>query len=389
MAIVLLSSAMLYGCAAQTQKCPPSGQQVQPAAPSVRYEPAQWSQLDGWTVDSLDQSWSAFLASCTARKLHVDWSAVCELARQQTIQSSRDAQRFFEAQLAPYRVVYDDGVGKTSDSGLITGYYEPILRGSRSANGVYKVPLFAPPDDLLTIDLGDLYPALKGQRVRGRLQGKKVVPYFDRAQLETSDSTRGKELVWVDDPIDAFFLQIQGSGRIQLEGQAMIRLAYADQNGHPYRAIGRYLVDKGELTLDEASAQGIQRWLRAHPERLKEVLSSNPSVVFFREEPLINPQEGPKGSLGVALTAGRSIAVDPRFIPLGTPVFLATTYPDSTAPLQKLTLAQDTGGAIRGGVRADFFWGSGPAAGESAGKMRQEGRLWVLWPKGKRPAQGA
>jgi len=176
-------------------------------------------------------------------------------------------------------------------------------------------------------------------------------------------------------------LEVQGSGRVQLTDGTVIRLLYADQNGQPYHSIGRYLVTIGALTVSEATIPGIRAWLAAHPERLQEVLDANPSVVFFTEAPLGDPNLGPKGAAGVALTAGRSIAVDPAHIPLGTPVFLATTLPDSGAPLQKLVIAQDTGGAISGAPRADYFCGSSPQAEALAGKMRQQGSLWMLWPR--------
>jgi membrane-bound lytic murein transglycosylase A len=235
---------------------------------------------------------------------------------------------------------------------------------------------------LLTIDMAALYPELKGMRLRGRVAGNKVVPYFSRAELMQADRLGGRELLWVDDPVDAFFLQVQGSGRVQLaEAGETVRLAYADQNGHPYRSIGRYLVDKGEMTLDQASAQNIKAWIAAHPGRRQEVLNANPGYVFFKEEKVGDPSKGPKGALGVPLTAQRSIAVDPQFVPLGVPVFLATTQPASELPLRRLMLAQDTGGAIRGPVRADFFWGFGAEAGERAGRMKQRGAMWVLLPK--------
>jgi membrane-bound lytic murein transglycosylase A len=189
-------------------------------------------------------------------------------------------------------------------------------------------------------------------------------------------------LVWVDDPIEAFFLQVQGSGRVQLaDTKETIRVAYADQNGHPYKSIGRYLVDKGEMTLEQASAQSIKTWYIAHPDRRDELLNANPSYVFFKEEKIADPSKGPKGALGVPLTAQRSIAVDAQFIPLGVPVFLATTQPGSDAPLQRLMMAQDTGGAIRNPVRADFFWGFGSDAPEKAGRMKQRGAMWILTPK--------
>jgi len=293
------------------------------------------------------------------------------------------ARHFFEAQFTAYRLLKDKDTQRARDTGLITGYYEPLLYGARSPAPTFTVALYAPPDDLLTIDLADLYPELKGKTLRGRLQGKKVVPYYSRAELDNSPLLNGKELVWVDNALDAFYLQVQGSGRVQLIDGQTIRLAYADQNGHPYRSIGRYLVDKGELTVAQATAEGIRSWIETHPARTHEVLDSNPSMVFFREEAIVDPNEGPKGALGVPLTPGRSLAVDPSYIPLGAPVFLATTYPATDTPLRRLMMAQDTGGAIKGRVRADFFWGFGKPAQEAAGRMRQDGQLWLLWPKGQ------
>jgi membrane-bound lytic murein transglycosylase A len=289
-------------------------------------------------------------------------------------------RRFFEKRFLPYRIVQVEG-RHLVETGLVTGYYEPLLRGSRKSSAEFSVPLYAPPADMLTVDLAGLYPELKGKRVRGRLEGQKVVPYFSRAELDGNPSLKGREIVWVDNAVAAFFLEVQGSGRVQLTDGTTIRVAYADQNGQPYRSIGRYLVDLGEMTVDQASAQSIRRWIDLHPQRLREVLNTNPSVVFFREERLADPESGPAGALGVPLTPGRSIAVDPQFVPLGAPVFLATTQPNSTVPLQKLVMAQDTGGAIRGIIRADLFWGFGDAAGESAGRMREQGRMWILWPR--------
>jgi len=293
-------------------------------------------------------------------------------------QDAMAIRAFFEAFFQPQRVVNPDG----SDQGLITGYYEPLLHGARKRGGSYRTALYKVPADLLTVDLSAVYPDLKNMRLRGRLVGNKVVPYWSRAELEQSGVLNGKELLWVDDSIEAFFLQVQGSGRVVLnDTQETVRVAYADQNGYPYKSIGRYLVDKGELTLDQASAQGIKTWAAAHPAREQELLNANPSFVFFKEEKVADPAQGPKGSLGVPLTPQRSLAVDTQTIPLGAPVYLATTQPRSDAELQRLMLAQDTGGAIRGAVRADFFWGFGGDAQENAGKMKQRGQLWVLLPK--------
>jgi membrane-bound lytic murein transglycosylase A len=268
--------------------------------------------------------------------------------------------------------------------GMVTGYYEPLLRGSRTRHSPYLWPLFGPPDDLVVVDLAEIYPELKNMRLRGRLQGRKLVPYYTRAEwAELEDSRRDGALMWIDDPLDLFFMQIQGSGQVVLDDGTRVRVSYADQNGHPFRSIGRWLIDQGEIKLEQASMQGIKAWARANPQRLQEMLNANPSLVFFREVPADG--SGPPGALGVPLTPERSIAVDPSIVTLGAPVFLATTWPNDSKPLQRLMLAQDTGGAIRGAVRADFYWGSGAEAGALAGKMRQRGSMWELLPKDYSP----
>jgi membrane-bound lytic murein transglycosylase A len=248
-------------------------------------------------------------------------------------------------------------------------------------------PVLGVPGDLLTIELGDVLPELKNMRLRGRLQGNKVVPYFSRAEIVGHEKAYAdRVLLWVDDAVELFFLQVQGSGRVKLPDGGMVRIGYADQNGHPYQSIGRVLVERGEMKLEEASMQGIQAWARANPAKLNELLNSNPSYVFFRELPAKGADgDGPPGALGVPLVAERSIAVDARHVPLGAPVFLSTTQPNSTVPLRRLMLAQDTGGAIRGVVRADFFWGFGAEAGAQAGRMKQSGQMWVLLPPGIAP----
>src|SRR5438445_3053429 len=216
-------------------------------------------------------------------------------------------------------------------------------------------------------------------RLRGRVEGKRVVPYYSRAEIARgAAAVTGKEILWVDDPIEAFFLQVQGSGRVQLEGGETLRLGYADQNGHPFQSIGRYLVERGELKLEEASMQSIKSWAAANPQRLEELLDQNPSFVFFRELPLADPAGGPVGAPGVPLTAGRSIAVDPRYIPLGTPVFLSTTFPASATPLTRLVVAQDPGGAVRSPGPARLFWGSGATPAPRPGGLGDPGGSWLL-----------
>ena len=337
-----------------------------------------FADLVGWAEDDLRQAWPAFIASCDVLGKRAVWKEVCASAVMVNAEDVTEVRNFFEGQFIPHVVNNADG----SMSGTVTGYYEPLLRGSRTRNGKYQIPLFRVPEDLLTIDLSAVYPELKNMRLRGRVVGNKVVPYFSRAEITDKNSLAGKELVWVDNAVEAFFLQIQGSGRVYLEEtQETIRVAYGDQNGHPYKSIGRFLVERGDLKLEQASAQGIAAWAVANPTRVQELLNVNPSVVFFKEEKLTAASKGPKGALGVPLTAQRSIAIDAQFIPLGVPVFLSTTQPNSDLPLRRLMLAQDTGGAIRGAVRADFFWGFGAEAGERAGKMKQVGSMWVLLPK--------
>jgi membrane-bound lytic murein transglycosylase A len=346
-------------------------------APVSPLRAASWDAVAGWREDNPQLAWSAFLASCGALKKQTAWQSVCSVASALNEPSRDTLYRFFETSFTPYQVVNADG----SDSGLVTGYYEPLLNGSRQRSARYHVPVYGVPDDLLVVDLAEVYPELKSMRLRGRIDGKRVVPYFDRAQIDAGTApVAGKELVWVEDTIELFFMQIQGSGRVKLENNGTISLGYAEQNGYPYRSIGRLLVDRGDLPLEKASMQGIKAWAKQNPGKLQELLNYNASYVFFREMPPGLP--GPLGALGVPLTARRSIAVDARYVPLGVPVFLATTQPNSRQPLNRLMLAQDTGGAIRGAVRADFFWGFGDEAAQLAGRMRQSGKMWVLLPNG-------
>jgi len=366
----------------------------------ARYEKAAADALPQVSDADLAAAWPALLQSCRSfERSNARREAWAEPCRHALAVPAKDiaAQRAFLAQrLDAYRVLsvtLEDGSTEprllgTETRGRITGYYEPLLNGSRSRAAPFVVPLHRPPADLLTIDLSSLYPELANLRLRGRLQpsdkGTRVVPYWPRAELN-EERLRGTELVWVDDAIEAFFLQIQGSGRVRLRDGSMIRVGYADTNGHPYRSIGRLLIDRGELTLEQASMQGIAAWARANPKRAAELLNQNPSYVFFRELPLGDPNAGPVGALGVPLTPGYSVAVDPRFIPLGAPVLVETSHPASGAPLQRLMLAQDTGGAIRGPLRFDFFWGFGADAATPAGRQRHDVQAWLLVPRGVHP----
>jgi membrane-bound lytic murein transglycosylase A len=350
------------------------------AKPAAPFAPSRWEALPDWQAMDLQPSWTAFLQSCRALKNKPGWQETCARADGLAQPDNAALRSFFEQGFTPYQVLNPDG----SEQGLITGYYEPKLTGSRVRTERFRYPLYAAPDDLLTIDLGELYPQLKDLRLRGRLQGKRVVPYYSRADIDDRKAPLlGRELFWVDNAVELFFLQIQGSGRIELPDGSMVKVGYAEQNGHPYVSIGRKLIEMGELKPEEASMQGIKSWAEKNPEKLGALLAQNPSYVFFRELP--NGLSAPLGALGVPLTTEYSIAIDPRTIPLGAPVLLSTTYPNSAEPLNRLMLAQDTGGAIKGAVRADFFWGFGEQAGAQAGRMKQRGRIWVLFPKGSEP----
>jgi membrane-bound lytic murein transglycosylase A len=348
----------------------------------LRYLPADWQGLPGWQADDTRAAWPALLASCGSPRIGAAWAGFCAQARTIDAGNAAAQRALIESRLRPWRVVLDspDNRGARQERGLITGYYEPVLNGARQRGGRFQTPLYAVPEDLVTVDLGALYPALQGERIRGRLQGRRITPFPDRAQLADGRALAGREIVWVDSAVDAFFLQIQGSGRVRLPDGTVLRLAFADVNGHPYRAIGRYLVEQGELTLEEATAPGLRQWLAEHPQRQQEVFNTNPSVVFFSEQAMGDPAVGPNGALGLPLTAGRSLAIDTRLLPLGAPMYLATLHPLTGAPLERLMLAQDTGGAIRGALRAEYFWGLGQEAGDAAGRMRHEGALWLLWP---------
>jgi membrane-bound lytic murein transglycosylase A len=379
---VLLPLIFLAACAA-----PPKPPALPPPAvvppitlPAAPFAVSKWEMLPDWQTTDLQPAWAAFLQSCRALNGKPGWQAVCARSGELVQADNAALRAFFEEGFTPYQVFNPDG----SSQGLITGYYEPKLVGSRVQTERFRYPLYAVPDDLLVIDLSDTYPQLKGMRLRGRLQDKRVVPYYNRAEIETGKAAQqGRELFWADDAVELFFLHIQGSGRVELPDGSLVKIGYAEQNGHPYISIGKKLVETGELKLEEASMQGIKDWAKRNPEKLGALLAQNPSYVFFRELP--NGLSAPLGALGVPLTETYSIAVDPRTIPLGAPVFLATTYPNTTEPLNRLMLAQDTGGAIKGAVRADFFWGFGEQAGIQAGRMKQAGQMWVLFPKGAEP----
>jgi membrane-bound lytic murein transglycosylase A len=378
---VTASPAESCPVAAPCPVCPVCVPPKPPPPTEARYEEAAWDDLPGWAQASLLPSLRAFAAGCERAQSRPHWQAVCAEVRRIGAEDEAAARAFFESGFSAYRIVAPDG----SEEGLVTGYYEPILKGRRGQAAGFRHPVYGVPDDLIVVDLAGLHPELRNLRLRGRLQGRRLVPYYSRAEIDApAPAFAARPLAWVADAVDLFFLQIQGSGQIEFPSGERIRLGFADQNGHPYRSLGRHLVERGELKLEQASMQSIRAWGAANPDKLQAALNSNPSYVFFRElPPPTGPLDGPPGALGVPLTPGYSVAVDPRYVPIGAPLFLATTYPLSSKPLERLVMAQDTGGAIRGAIRADFFWGTGDEAGAQAGRMRQQGKMWLLWPRGE------
>ena len=336
-----------------------------------------WSKLPGWEQDRHAAAWPALRKSCEKlERSDAAWEQLCRAASALESPDDAAARAFFEANFRAHRL--NAGSGR---EGLITGYYEPVLIGSTTRSDRFRWPLYKRPDNLLTIDLASLYPELKGRPVRGRLEGNRVVPYYSRAQIEKGNGKNplaGNELLWVEDPVELFILQVQGSGRVRLPDGSEVAVGYADQNGHPYRSLGGRLIELGALTREEVTLTRIRDWLAAHPEETSALLNSNPSYIFFTQRDAA--LDGPFGSLGVVLTPERSIAADNSYIPPGVPLWLDAAWPDGT-PLQRLVLAQDTGGAIKGAARADLFIGRGAEAGRLAGEMKQRGHLYVLLPK--------
>ncbi|MFA5488869.1 MAG: murein transglycosylase A [Candidimonas sp.] len=367
-----------------------------PARPlAAKYQAVSWETLPGWRQDDLSSVWKGFVNNCKglmrpvsgsltlpARATPIAWQPVCAAAQMSGLGAghadTENVRAFLQTHLQPWRLL--DASGKVAQN-TVTGYYEPLVRASRTRQGEYQWPLYQAPSDLLTIDLGSVYPELAGKRVRGKLAGNRVVPYDTRAEIAATPSRQPPVIVWVDDPVEAFFLQIQGSGRARLPNGDMIRLAYADHNGRPYASIGQWLAKQGQLPLAQASMQNIKAWAKRNPGRVQEMLNANPAMVFFNEEKITDSELGPKGAYGIPLIGGRAVAIDPTAVPLGTPIYLATTYPASDRPLRRLVFAQDTGAAIKGAGRTDFYWGFGDEAGEQAGRMKQRSDTWLLWPR--------
>jgi len=369
--LTFLAVALLAGCAT-TGTRPEAPAAAKPAA--ATYAKVDWNTLPAVSDTDLQAGFAAWRSSCTRLKIDATWAKPCATASTVSDKDASAIRAFLQRDLD----VYSLRAGGHRADGLITGYYEPIYPGSLTRTDTATVPVYGTPDDLVVVQLDSVYPELKGKRLRGRVEGKVLKPYDDAGSI-ASRGAKAPVLAWLTDPMDLQLLQIQGSGRVRLADGKQVRLAYAEQNGHPYRAIGRWLVEQGELKKEDVTMDAIRAWAKAHPTRVPELLRSNPSYVFFVRS--ADSPEGPRGSLNVPLTAGYSVAVDRTVVPLGSLLWLSTTRPDGT-PVVRPVAAQDTGGAIAGEVRADLYWGSGDAAGKLAGDMKQQGNLWLLWPKG-------
>jgi len=371
--------------------------------------PVGFAALPGWRQDRLAEALPSFLNGCAeivaAAPEHAlggqgeaaalggtagQWRVVCDAAKTVPPGDEAAARLFFESRFQPY-AVSDGGSAAPAEraTGLFTGYWEPEVEGSRSPGGRYTVPLLSRPNDLVQADLGQFAADLKGRALTGRVEDGRLVPYYERADIVEHDALHGKrlEMLWLADPVDAFFLQIQGSGRVRLPNGKVVRVNISAQNGRPYVPIGRVLVQQGELAKDQVTMQSIRAWLDAHPDRAAAMMDANPSYVFFEEVDGLSAAEGPRGALGAPLTPGRSVAVDQRYVPLGAPVWVASKDPVDGAPLQRLMVAQDLGGAIVGPVRADIFFGWGPAAEDRAGRMNAPGKEFLLLPRAAQVAQ--
>ncbi len=385
-------AAALSACAPSSL---PGAREEPPSKGYLRLEPTPFDRVPGWLGDDHSQALAVFMKSCeklgaqpAERTLGSDalgglagrigaWHKICADAALIRPGNRTESQYFFESRFVAYLANND-----FDPKGLFTGYFEPELRGSWKQDATHRYPIYARPEDLVSVDLGRFRPEWQGERLAGRVAENELVPYATRADIDAG-ALKGKqlELLWVDNPIDLFFLHVQGSGRVVLPDGSTVRVGYAGRNGHRYTPIGRELVAMGALRPDDVSMQAIRRWLDTNPIHGTEIMERNKSFIFFR----VLTGDGPIGAEGVPLTPGRSLAVDPAFVPLGIPVWLSTTEPGGRTPLRRLVVAQDTGSAIKGPVRGDLFVGFGNAAGAMAGAMKQQGTYYLLLPRAPSP----
>ncbi|WP_193366770.1 murein transglycosylase A [Pelagibius marinus] len=392
---LLLAGLLLAACGGEEPappKEPPEPPKAEaelpPAEPALLLEPVDFAALPGWEEDDLAAALPALTRSCGRLLAQpddravgpdalagsvADWRVPCDALGQITAGDDAALRAALEQHFRPFAV---SNAG--AREGLFTGYYEAELKAAAGPDAPGATPLYRVPDDLVTVDLALFRADLRGEKLVGRVQDGRLVPYLTRKEIDAGAlADRGLELVWAGDPVDAFFLHVQGSGRVVFPDGRVTRVGFAGSNGHPFYAIGRALIDEGVIDRKSASMQKIRDWLRAHPQKAEEVMQRNARYIFFREI----TGEGPIGAQGVALTPGRSLAVDSALLPLGVPLWLDTTWPATDRPLRRLMVAQDVGSAIKGAVRGDFFWGSGDEALAEAGRMKQKGSYYLFLPK--------
>ena len=366
--------------------CEREPEEAVPEEPSV-WQPADYDELPGWEEDDHAAALFALRRSCSKLQrrpverpmgqdpragLVADWLAACS-ALPDSGATPAEARAYFEDWFLPIALHAPEG-----PEGLFTGYYEAELEGAFARDEDHPVPIYGRPDDLVEIRLTDFDEALPRKTLVGRVEDGRLTPYFERAEIESGAiDDQEVELLWAKDAVDVFFLQVQGSGQVVLPDGDRVRVGFAASNGLPFYAIGRALIEEGVIDRKSVSMQSIRSWLRDNPVEAKQLMHRNRRFIFFR----IVEGDGPIGAQGVALTPGRSLAVDPAFVPLGAPLWLETTYPAEDRPLHRVMVAQDTGSAIKGVVRGDFFWGSGEEALAYAGRMKQSGRIWLLLPR--------
>lgn len=372
-ALVLVSAFALVGCSITPEK-------IQ----DFKLEPVEFTSLPGWDKDTHGDAMEAFRASCQkimngnggASKFigltSVSWKAACQAIPVGDI-NNRQARDYFEKWFRPHLVI-----GSTGSEGLFTGYYEAELTGSLYKDREGQTPIYGIPSDHIRVDLGHFDPKLVGKEIVGRVENNRLLPYYSRGAIANGALTgKAKKLAWADDIIDLYTLHVQGSGRVRLRDGTVLRIGFAGHNGYEYRSIGKVLIKRGQLESYNASWPSIRDWIEKNPDKAKSLLAENARFIFFHEK----KGEGPTGSHGVPLTAGRSIAIDKKFIPIGAPLWIVTHWPSNISrPLQKLVVAQDTGAAIKGPVRGDYFWGFGKEALDLAGIMKSTGYYFVLLP---------
>ena len=368
--IFIITTLFFTGCTMKEEVVVPKEEKIvpPPVKPTTENMKAvSFTEIEGFYKDDLNHALEVFKKDCKKSKKNELFTEVCEKA-----ESEIDGKKFFTLYFQPYKLLDEN----SSDEGLITGYYEPLLYGSLKKTSRYKYPLYKTPKDMYIADFTSIYPDLKTYKLRGKLVGNKVLPYDSREEIENNPSKELEPIVYVDNKVDVFLLHVQGSGKVLLDTGELINVGYAEQNGRKFKGIGMYMLNKGYITKDELSAQGMKKYLDKNPSKADEVLNQNESYVFFQRS-----NQGATGSLGTPLTAKRNIAVDRSVIPLGMPVFLNTTNPVDKKPINQLMVAADVGGAIKGKVRADFFWGFGDSAFDYAGRMKEKGKMYVLMPK--------